>query len=77
MTGTVLRRPPDRRRCPIPHGPSYQCPECWHQLRARGSGRTRIFSEIDADELNEPVMDPARPQRRRPLPSKARGGDES
>ena len=48
--------------------PLFRC-ACERQLRVSGSGRHRIYFEIDAS-LGHPVMDGACPGCRAPLPGK-------
>ena len=49
---------------------TYDCPRCSHELRVFGRGRHRIYFELDAEQLNAPMMDNACPECGHALPGK-------
>jgi ribosomal protein S27AE len=55
---------PDRRR-------TYSCPECGHALRVFGSGRHRVYFELDDERSTDPVMDRVCPECGHGLPGKS------
>jgi hypothetical protein len=78
MTSAMLTAPPEGLVPPEPLVASpkldsqrtYSCPECRHVLRVFGLGRHRVYFELTAELLDDPVMDRVCPECGRGLPGK-------
>jgi hypothetical protein len=78
MASATLIAPRERLAPPERLAPSakldprrtYSCPDCAHVLRVSGLGRHRVYFELTAELLDDPVMDRVCPACGHGLPGK-------